>query len=220
MFRALAAAVIAASAILLFGCSGGGDPPTKATATRRGDSKASADSRAKSMLLTVGDFPLGWAETAQPADDVSLSTACPSPKTDQIGRAESGAFSRGSTVVTQSVAVYANAGAASAAVQELGNWVECLQKYILAGKLDAPGTKATEVAVEPASNIVKGDAFKGYRVTIRYTAAGGVAGVEYVEILDFSRGPNRANLQMFGNAPALEVPGVAEVPAKALGKLR
>ncbi len=205
----------------LVGCSS--DSKGDGAGGTLGSATSAAKLTAKSMLLTVSDFPLGWTESQQTAGDPALEAACPASKQDPSDRADSGSFTRGPVLVSESISLYATPSAAATAVDDLGRWVSCLQQYINAGKLDSTDAKASNVSVRPLQIGQFGDKTSAFRVTIDYaTRAPGTASVqlEYVDIIEFTKGAVRVDLQMFGDSPPMDVPVFAVLAAKALGKVR
>ncbi len=90
-----------------------------------------ASAQAKSMLLTLQDFPTGWtAGTATTGNRVFQNPmACPAvgAAPQEVGEASSGLFQSANRYVnmTEVVAIYATAGDASAALDFVKPQVEC-----------------------------------------------------------------------------------------------
>ena len=134
-------------AMLVAACGGGDDddaPP------------GSQDNTAKSYLLTVQDFPTGWAENNADDDESNrgvercADAATATFKTGRVGLATSGDFGDGGVAeVSHTVALYESPELARASVDCPSQYFDCLVKAISDGKLDNKDVKYSKGSSAP-----------------------------------------------------------------------
>jgi hypothetical protein len=136
-----------------------------------GATPVSDDSAARSMLLTVADFPAGWAEVpfATGSGPPSFSSCDPSDDTSITGVAKSGNFSRGGSSVDglrEQVVIRRDANDFAQVFDRIPGQLDCLTRAINAGQLDDEHTTFTASrSLLPLS--VGGDRSAAFRISLR-----------------------------------------------------
>lgn len=145
---------------------------TSATATTQVSSRKLAtvpvneDALAKSVLLTVSDFPAGWAEKPSTNASSSVANQCnAAPSAGQTGYATTGDFSKGGTArVSEEIVVFATASDTSAALDRASQRPDCRVKLINEGKADDTEVALSGASLSPVSFPQIGDRTAAYRL--------------------------------------------------------
>ena len=132
------------------------------------------DDVARSILLTVDDFPSGWSE--KPQSEESSFDEC-SEYDDRaaglVGRAETGDFSRGGAAeLTEWVGIFDTEDAARDALSVDEEKARCLVDAINDGKLDDDEAEFSDASFSPLSFPDRGDAHVAYRFELRVQRKG------------------------------------------------
>lgn len=133
------------------------------------------DELARSVLLTINDFPTGWSETPNEEDEEGeespLEEYCPREETEATGTAESGDFSAGGVAeVTHSVGIYPDAESAMGGVSRVKELADCLATAFNDGLFDDDEAEFTNAKVSIVSFPSFGDESNAYRITVHVTA--------------------------------------------------
>lgn len=196
--------VIALIGLLTGACGGGSNSSgleatdTAATATSLVTSTPvptatpNEDALAKSLLLTVDDFPVGWAEEAQSNSPSPLDKCKPSAEGER-GKSESGNFSNGgSSSVSETVGVYDTADHVSASLDQVGALGDCVTKALDDGELDTDAATFSDASFSPLSFTAYGDRTSAYRFKFHVKAKGqtgiGSEGDAYLDLIYVLRG--------------------------------
>ncbi len=232
---ATAGAVLLVGVVLsLVACSsndGKGSPSGSATqaAATSADAKASTAptklpdeaAAAKSALLTVADFPTGWAEKPNDKKGDSPLDKCQQDavKKNQTGRAESGDFSKdGNSTISESIAFYAADGDAQAAIELLRPQLECAVKLINDGRVDLEGVKASKASISPVSYPALGDQMVALRFQFTATAKGTNIDV-YYDALYIRQGRVGVGLVGFDMFSPFSSSQLTDIAQKAVAKI-
>ncbi len=173
--------LLAATLLLATACSGSDEPTAAAGSTPRATATPTANpdaenDLAKTYLLTINDFPTGWAENP-PDDDEAES---PTDKCDDFselrgrsGRAFTGDFSRGGVAeVSQGAALFPDDATAAAAMQQVSGRLDCLAKIINDGGLDEDDAEFSGAKVGTISFPSHGDETMARRLTFEVAGDG------------------------------------------------
>jgi hypothetical protein len=192
--RALAsAAAILAICCFVVSCGGGGTQPTASGATATSSSTSAPtdtpneDALAKSLLLTVNDFPAGWAEEAKSSSPSPLDKCKPSAEGER-GKSESGDFSNGgSSSVSETVGVYDTAGHVAASLDLVAALGDCITKAFNIGELDTDKASYSDASFSPLSFTTYGDRTVAYRFKFHVQVKGqtgiGSQGDAYLDVI-------------------------------------
>ncbi len=171
------------AALLVVACGGSSTPkatPTPQTPPTPVDETAFA----KSMLLTVNDFPSGWTESPSSAtsDDDPLTKQCDPKASTQTGKAQSGDFaeSEGAPSISESVLVFTTASAAMAELDKNPDVVKCAVAAFNDGKLDSNGITFSDAASKSMSFDAPGDKSYAYQIDVTGTTSQGQATVHII----------------------------------------
>ncbi|WBL37188.1 hypothetical protein O0235_06375 [Tepidiforma flava] len=154
-------------AILAVACGSGSDDGTDQPSAN------SEDELARSLLLTVDDFPTGWAETLDDSEDDGGEdpfAKCPrlAEAEGMTGRAKSGTFSRGGVAeVEHGVVIYEDEGKASAALKMLAEVVTCNARFINDGRLNNSEAEFRDANVARISFPKVGDEVSAMRISFK-----------------------------------------------------
>ncbi len=182
------AAAILAICCFVASCGGGGTQPTTSGATATPpftpattDTPAptdtpNEDALASSLLLTVNDFPVGWAEQAKSNTPSPLDKCAPTGE-GRRGRVESGSFSQGgSASLSETVVVYDTAGHVSASLDQVTALGDCVTKAFNDGEVDTDAATYSNASFSPLSFTTYGDRTAAYRFKF-HIKANGQAGI-------------------------------------------
>lgn len=155
---------------------------------------------AQAMLLTVNDFPTGWAETPSDSSTPSALDRCdPGDSPGLTGKAETGDFSSGgAATISENVALFATAQDAAASLARFTTLADCLVTVINKGNLDDSSAAYSAATYGPVSFPQSGDETHAYRVTFHVKVKGqagfGSEGDAYFDVVYVRLG--RANLSL------------------------
>lgn len=184
MRRIVILPALIAAALLVVAC--GGSSASKAAPTpQTPPAPVDETAFAKSMLLTVNDFPSGWTETpSTTSEDDPLTKQCnPKPAT-RTGRAESGDFAEneGAPSISETVLVFTNASAAMTELNKISDVVSCGVKAFNDGKLDSNGITFSDAASKNLSFDAPGDKSYAFQIDVTGTTSQGQATVHIVAV--------------------------------------
>ncbi len=173
--QAIALAAVLASLSLLASC-GGGDDGSKTTATGQSGTQVTPtpneDSLASSLLLTVDDFPVGWADTPRSNQPNPLDK-CEQSGKGRTGKAESGDFSKGgSASVGQTVVVYDTSEDVSASFDQIQTSADCVVQAFNHGELDTDKASYSDASFSPLSFTSYGDRSDAFRFKVHANVNG------------------------------------------------
>lgn len=185
MRRIVILPALIAAALLVVACGGSSSPkatPTPVATPAPVDETAFA----KSMLLTVNDFPSGWTESPSSAasEDDPLTKQCnPKPAT-RTGRAESGDFAESESApsISETVLVFTQASAARAELDKISDVVSCGVKAFNDGKLDSSGITFSDAASKNLSFDAPGDKSYAFQIDVTGTTSQGAATVHIIAV--------------------------------------
>jgi hypothetical protein len=153
------------------------------------------DDLARSLLLTVNDFPTGWAEELGEEDDEDnpFDQCDPGPPPGRTGIAETGDFSKGGTEeVSQQVGVFDSAQDATAALDRYPSTGDCVVKLINDGKLDTSEWEFSQASFSRVSFPSYGTKSQAFRVEAHIKVKGesglGSEGDFYIDLVLVARG--------------------------------
>ena len=177
--------------ILAGACGGGGDDSSnKEPAESEAENELAA-----SLLLTVDDFPTGWAEdTSADEENAALEKECDTgPAPGRTGWAETGDFSKGgSSSISQQFAVFQSTDAAQDALHRIESRGKCAVDVINDGKLDDSEFEFSDASFSRASFPAYGDASEAYRLEAHVKAKGetglGSEGSFYIDLIAVVKG--------------------------------
>ncbi|HLC40295.1 MAG TPA: hypothetical protein VJO34_01555 [Methylomirabilota bacterium] len=144
--------------ILAGACGGGGDD------SKRNKEPAESEAEnelAASLLLTVDDFPTGWAEdTSADEETTALEKECDTgPAPGRTGWAETGDFSMGGiSTIAEGVAVFQLQDDARASLDRIESAGKCRVDFINDGKLGDSKRVFSDASFSRASFPAYGDA--------------------------------------------------------------
>ncbi len=189
-------ALFLSAALLVVSCSDGGGSSTTPGATSPTSAESSAraihadeTSAAKAMLLTVNDFPTGWAETPSDTSDSPLDKCTDhSHDDDRTGKAESGDFSRGSIgSISETVSIFHSADDVEALFAAIQPQADCFLKTVNDGKLDDDEAELSDASFSPLSFPTVGDHSAAFRIKAHVKAKNqtgfGSEGDFYVDVV-------------------------------------
>lgn len=185
-----------AAALLVVSCSDG-DSSSKApdaAPTTAGQSSgpithADETAAAKAMLLTVNDFPTGWAETPSDTSDSPVDNCTDhSHDDDRTGTAESGDFSRGANgSISEGISIFHSADDVEALFAAIQPQADCIVDVINDGKLDDDEAEFSDASFSPLSFPTVGDHSAAFRVKAHAKAKGqtgfGSEGDIYIDVV-------------------------------------
>ena len=152
-------------------------------------------SAAKAMLLTVSDFPTGWAETPSTSGGASALDKCdtdPNPKT-RTAKVETGDFSKdGTASISETLVIYSNSSDLANSFSALQAKFDCFTKTVNGGKLDDDKAKYSGSSVAPESFPSTGDHSEAFRISLHAEAKGqtglGSAADFYIDVVYIQQG--------------------------------
>jgi hypothetical protein len=148
--------------------SGGGD-------SGGGSEDTSEQTLAEAMLLTLADFPTGWAEEPDIKEESPFDECELKETGGRTGRAQTGDFSNNASAsISQSLGVYKTPEDVSARLDQIksGDWSDCLLEVIEDGGLDDDEVTFSSPSVSPISFPTIGDETVPIRLEIRYEQVG------------------------------------------------
>jgi hypothetical protein len=154
-------------AILAVACGSGSDDGTDQPNAN------SEDELARSLLLTVDDFPTGWAESLDDSEedggeDPFAKCQGLAEAEGMTGRAKSGTFSRGGVAeVEHGVVIYEDDRKASSALKMLSEAVTCNAKVINDGGLNNSEARFRDAKVARMSFSMMGDEVSAMRISFK-----------------------------------------------------
>ena len=170
MRRLIVLPVVLSLALAAAACGGSSKP--KATPT-----PVDETAFAKSMLLTVNDFPTGWTETPSSTNDGEnpMEKECNPKQAGRTGRAETGDFSEseGAPSISESVLVFAKPNDAMAALDKTPSVVDCAIKAFNDGKFDSNGIAFSDAASRKMSLDAPGDKSYAYQIEVTGSTSDG-----------------------------------------------
>ncbi len=173
--------LMAVTALGLAAVACGGSSTPKATPT-----PVDETAFARSMLLTVDDFPTGWTETPSSTDNGEnpMEKECNPKQEARTGRAETGDFSAtdSASSVSESVLVFAKPADAMAALDKTSGIVDCGIKAFNDGKLDSNGIAFSDATSRKLSLDAPGDKSYAYQIDVTGTVGGEQATVHLVVV--------------------------------------
>ncbi len=181
MKRLVALSLMFAGLLALLAACGGGDDDSDSADNGAPQKKSPAAARnedefARSMLLTVSDFPTGWTETPDDDDEPSPFDKClpDAFKEGRTGRAESGTFSRGSSDadIGHVIEVYQDSAQAQKAISTVPETVKCMVAAINDGKLNDKEAEFSKAELGVMSFPKLGDRTEAFSVKFRAKAKG------------------------------------------------
>jgi hypothetical protein len=128
-----------AMVIATVGCGGGESGDNGEGGTAPSETAAeNEDELARSMLLTVDDFPSGWSEVPSEDEEESPFDKCdPGDPEGRTGGAETGDFSRGGNAsVSEQVAIFETPEQVATRLSALPGLGACLTRVVDDGDLD------------------------------------------------------------------------------------
>ncbi|MEO8538144.1 MAG: hypothetical protein ABI577_00270 [bacterium] len=164
--RRILLVALCACAVLAFACSSSdGDDGSGTTSDSTATPNPNDTEIARSMLLTISDFPTGWAESTS-ADENSPLDKCQT-ETDTPNRA-SADFAKGSgnTSISQTAAVFPLAEDAQKSIDGYRSRLDCAVKLINDGKLDNKDTSYVDAKVGALSFPALGEQSTALRLTM------------------------------------------------------
>jgi hypothetical protein len=227
-------ALASAAAILGICCfvaSCGGSGPQATTSGATGTSSPTPvptatpneDALASSLLLTVNDFPVGWAEQAS-SNSPSPLDKCQSNAAGKTGRAKSGDFSSGgSASVSETVAVFDNSPDVSTALDQAAAIGDCVTKAVTNGELDTDAAAYSAASFSPLSFTNYGDRSVAYRFKFHATAKGqsglGSQGDVYLDAVYIIHGRVGVSLSASDVLSPFDTTQLQQIATKALAKV-
>jgi hypothetical protein len=165
--------------LLVANACSGGEPSPKATTVRDSATPtsevATRDERAiaESILLTVNDFPTGWAEETQSDEESPFDRCDPDKAPGNLGEAETGDFSDGSDfTLSESVAVFETSAQVGFAIDRVEEVAQCFVEVVDDGDADNAEAEFTDPSFSQLSFPAKGDRSEAYRLKFRVQLRG------------------------------------------------
>ena len=181
LLKAISAAAINVGMVAVISCGGSGDNSPEDTigetpreqATSVSTEKPDETSTAKSILLTVHDFPPGWAEERSNEESSPLDECDPKGAPGKSAEAETGDFSDGSDfTISQSVAIFESETHVTNALERIEEIAACFVETISGGDLDDETAEYSDASFSPLSFRAKGDDSRAYRFKFHVQAKG------------------------------------------------
>jgi hypothetical protein len=165
-------------AALSFACGGDDDSDEEdepADSAEDSQGESSENDLAESLLLTVDDFPPGWAEA--PLDESETADEqleeCDQESDGKTGEAQSEDFSDNDTrEISQQLAVFTSPDEVGAALDQAESQLECLRDAVLDGAIDTDQASVTDASLGAVSFREFGDRTDAYRLTLVFEAEG------------------------------------------------
>ena len=153
----------AAMILLVVACGGGDNGDGSASdATTRNE-----DELARSMLLTVADFPSGWSEAPDDEEESPFDKCKPGDPEGRTGRAETGDFSRGGQPsVSEAVAIFETPEQVQSSLDRFSELGDCLTRVVDDGDLDTDEAEYSDATFGELSFRQFGDRTDAYRLKI------------------------------------------------------
>jgi hypothetical protein len=141
------------------------------TATKAPADEAAA---AKQMLLTVADFPTGWAEQTSPLASNPVAKCESALPADAFVGAATGAFSStgGVSAVTEELVIAKSGDAITARLQSLPARFDCFTQIVNAGEANTAQALLTAPSVSPLSFPPFGDHSEAYQLKVHTKIVG------------------------------------------------
>lgn len=127
------------------------------------------DELARSLLLTINDFPTGWSETPSEEEEESpLDERCPQPESARTGRAISGDFSdeNGNAEVSHTVAAFGDPADAEVSMESFRERAQCLVDAFNDGDADDDEVEFSGASLGTVSFPPFGDDSKAFRISV------------------------------------------------------
>lgn len=184
--------------------------------------------RAKAMLLTVADFPTGWANTPDDPNAKSpFDKRCPTPNyAGKTGEARSGTFSRsaGADSISESIKVFDSAENVSAALDKLQATTTCYVDAMKKGDIDTADAKVIDASVGQLSFPPTGDKTVAFRIIATFrgkTAVGATIDEKtYIDIVAFASGTVGTSIQFSSSRIAPDPAMLTDITRKGLAKIK
>lgn len=228
-------------AMLLFvlaACGGDGDSTGSSNAngslpveddidrTDSDESPSGEDDLARSLVLTVDDFPTGWAETPadRDEDDNPFDECDPGTAPGRTGVAETGDFSRGGAAsVSQEVAVFDTPENAVNSLERIQQIADCLIEVVRDGSLDDDEFEYSDAKFGSLSFPSFGDTTDAYRLEIHVAAKEesglGSEGTVYLDIVRVVEGRLGFAMQATDVFSPFDVSTLESIVSEAYDKL-
>lgn len=143
--------------------------PASATASALPNEEALA----KSMLLTLDAFPLGWTETPSSSNTSLLDKCQPGEPPGQTARAETGNFSRGGAAsISETIVLFDTPEHVSGALDTLEPALTCAIKIIADGGLDDASYAFSMPSLSSLAFPKLGDRTSAFRIRFHVKAKG------------------------------------------------
>lgn len=124
------------------------------------------DELAKSLLLTVDDFPVGWREVAaSDSDEESPLDRCLFEHGEEVGRAESGDFDDGDWEISNRVVIFADT--VTPQPEDFLASLQCAVDAFNDGEADFDDIEYMDASVGTMSFPPHGDGQYAYRIEVR-----------------------------------------------------
>ncbi|MEX2158412.1 MAG: DUF4352 domain-containing protein [Dehalococcoidia bacterium] len=182
---ALILSLLTSVAFLSFACGGksGDDPADAATGN------SSEDELARSMLLTLSDFPTGWAEEPDDSEESPFDECDPGPAQGRTGHAETGDFSSdGTASISESLSTFSTADETRSALDQISSKADCFVAVVDDGKLDDDEATYSDASFSRLSFPEHGNRTEAYRISIHAKAKNetgfGSEGDIYVDLVN------------------------------------
>ena len=200
MARLLAILVLVVLSISL-AC--GGDDDSDGSSSDEDPAFHVEDDLARSLLLTLDDFPSGWSE--MPADDEEegpFDHCDEGPGEGRTGVAETGDFSRGdNATLSHQVGAFETPEDALSALDRAERISDCVVEVVNGGGLDDRDAEYSDASFGPLSFPSFGDGTEAYRLQFRARARGesglGSEGTLYFDFVYVAEGRLAFALQAF-----------------------
>jgi hypothetical protein len=196
--------------------------PSNAAASEPTADKKADEGAAKAALLTVDDFPTGWAESpADDSEDTGSLEKCNNAGKGRTARVTSPDFSNGSSVnISETIAVYQNSNDAVAVLAKLQPTMDCFVKAINDGAFNQNGISASNARYGALSFPSLSAGSKVYRVTFDVKEKSSdltlSAAIDLVWVINGRAGFSLQYTDVFGSPDTNEM---SELADKALAKI-
>ena len=213
MFPVLAVAVLAVA------CGGGGGGDNGGSVTQTDDELA------RSMLLTVADFPPGWGEVPSDRREQSPADECdPGDAEGRTGRAETGEFSRGTEAsVSETVAIFETPQQVEAAMARFSDVGDCVIGVVESGDLDTDEMDFQGASFGPINFREFGDKTNVYRMQLSFTSTQGTgagsAGDIFYDLVFVASGRTGFSVYAIDVETPFDPQELEEIVSKALARV-
>ena len=199
---------------------------TTAKATSTVASPKDETAAAKAMLLTVSDFPTGWAEkpSTSSASNSAFDKCDTATSKARTAKVETGDFSsNGTDSVSEQLVIYTSQDPLVSSFGELQSKFDCFTKAVNGGALDTDKAKFSGATVSPESFPSMGDHSAAYRVAIHAQEKGqtgiGSAIDAYIDVVYVQSGRVGVSIEGFGILSPFDSGMLQTTAQKAVSKV-